>query len=223
MHGNPPRRVERTPSRHKTCLAPLVVFLSACSLTATDAPPPAPPTSTPHILYRVAEAPVEPSTLTLLPRRIGAQVAAGGSDEVRVYLGGLSTFRGSSADPFNKLAIVLLAARDSAAPLLQEHRQVVLDMDGRLFMTHPEPDPRLYTYQKTGFGYTETVFIPMSREMLRRLAGAETVRGRLGHWITFELTSRCLQRLADLHEALPEGFSFGGGSAETDGLRHITF
>jgi hypothetical protein len=170
----------------------------------------------------MADAPVEASTLTLLPRRIGAQVTAAGSDEVRVYLGGLSSFRTRATDPSNALALVVLAARDSAAPLLREHRQVVLDLDGRLFMTDPDPDPRLYTYQLTGFGYTETVFIPMSREMLGRVSAAKTVRGRVGHWITFELSAGCLGRLADLLEALPEGFSFGGSTGDAVGLRHIT-
>ncbi len=95
----------------------------------------------------------------------------------KLYIGGTGLFRsGDYADPYNRLALVILAARDQIDPVLRENRQLVLDIDGEMFRTLPVRDPRIYSFGRTGYGYTETVIVPIDLGLLTRLAQARSVR-----------------------------------------------
>jgi hypothetical protein len=68
------------------------------------------------------------------------------------------------------------AARDQIDPVLRENRQLLLDIDGEMFRTLPVRDPRMYSFGRTGYGYTETVIVPIDLDLLTRLAQARSVR-----------------------------------------------
>ena len=68
------------------------------------------------------------------------------------------------------------AARDQIDPVLREDRQLLLDIDGEMFRTLPVRDPRMYSFGRTGYGYTETVIVPIDLDLLTRLAQARSVR-----------------------------------------------
>ena len=106
-------------------------------------------------------------------------------------------------------ALVILAARDQIDPVLRENRQLLLDIDGEMFRTLPVRDPRMYSFGRTGYGYTETLIVPIDLALLTRLAQARSVRGRVGHWLAFEMSPEMLSRLDDLRSALPSDFPTG--------------
>lgn len=202
---------DRRPPRCKASLGLIVVFGSACSLAAADADfrdPPPPPS--PHILYRISDRSPTTQSVTLLPQRLEAAASFGATPEVRLYVGGMASFGAvNSVGPVNRLALVILAASDSINPVLHESRQLLLDIDGEFYQTHPMSDPRLYTFGPTGLGYTETVIVPIDRHLLTLLASAESVRGRVGLWLAFDLPPGVLARLGDLLTALPDDFPSG--------------
>ena len=109
----------------------------------------------------------------------------------------------------DRLALVIVAENDSLKPLLRESRQLLLDVDGTLFQTHPMPDPRLYALEATSTGLKETVIVPIDRHLLTLMVESETVRGRVGHWLAFDLSDDVRDRLGDLLTALPEDFPAG--------------
>jgi len=101
------------------------------------------------------------------------------------------------------------AARDQIDPVLRENRQLLLDIDGEMFRTLPVRDPRMYSFGRTGYGYTETVIVPIDLDLLTRLAQARFGPGRVAHWLAFEMSPEMLSRLDDLRSALPSDFPAG--------------
>ena len=201
---------DRRPPRWKASLGLIVVFGSACSVAVSDAAVRDPRPLQPHILYRMSDLSPATRSVTLLPQQLEAVASFGETPEVRLYVGGMASFRGvGGVSPVNRLALVILAASDSINPVLHESRQLLLDIDGEYYRTHKMSDPRLYTFGPTGLGYTETVIVPIDRHLLTLLASAGSVRGRVGHWLAFDLPPEVLARLGDLLMALPDDFPSG--------------
>lgn len=196
--------------RWKAVAVSIVIFGSGCSFAMADADLGEPPVPSPHILYSVSERSGAARSVTLVPQQLECAARFDETSDLRVYIGGRGWFRSSSgADPFNRLALVILAASDSIKPVLNESRQLLLDIDGQLYQTHPMPDPRLYTFGPTQLGYTETVIVPIDPQLLTLLARGKSVRGRIGHWIAFDIPPDVIARLGDLLTALPEDFPSG--------------
>ena len=208
--------------RWRAVLGLVVVFGSGCSFALADADPHEPLAPSPHILYSVSERSSAERSVTLLPQRLESSSSLGETSGPRLYVGGVVWFRnGNGADPFNRVALVILAASDSIQPVLHESRQLLLDIDGEFFLTHPMPDPHLYTFRPTRLGYTETVIVPIDRKLLTLMAQAERVRGRVGHWLAFDLQPEVIARLNDLLTALPSDFPSGHGRVAALPLLHV--
>ena len=196
----------------RTAVLGLTVLLATGCSVATAPRSMVPPGSPePHLLYWVSERSATRRTVTLLPQQLERTGSVEAATEARLYVGGMASFTdgvGVFGSP-NRLALVILAANDSIRPMLRDSRQLLLDVDGELYQTNPMPDPRFYTYGWTGLGHTETVIVPIDRDLLRLLAEAESVRGRVGHWLAFDVSRQVIDRLGDLLTAIPEGFGSG--------------
>ena len=213
--------------RWKASLGLIVVFGSACSVAVADAdvrgPRPHSPHS-PHLLYRMSDRSPTTRSVTLLPQQLEAAASFRETPEVRLYVGGMASFRKvNGMGPVNRLALVILAASDSINPVLHESRQLLLDIDGEFYRTYPTSDPRLYTFGPTDLGYTETVIVPIDRHLLTLLASAKSVRGRVGLWLAFDLPPEVIARLGDLLNALPDDFPSGHRAVARLPLLRVTY
>lgn len=162
------------------------------------------PAEAPRLLYHPGEAPSD-GTVTLRPERIAAGSGVARLSDVRLYLGGVGSLDADDEAASERLALVFQAARDSAgSPVLHRYRRLLLEIDGSLFRSSSLVDARLYRYAFTELGYTETVLVPIDRPTLERLTEAEVVRGRVGDWISFELSPEDIDELRGFLNALPE-------------------
>ena len=134
--------------------------------------------------------------LALTPLRVDDCSLRGVPGHVRLYLGAMFTSLEGSAPPYGGVSLVIQAARDSLEPMLALNRRILLDVDGDIMVIGQHPDPALYSYRTLGGGYLETVIVPVSMEMVRKLSTAERVTGRLGPWITFGLSEDFADRFA---------------------------
>ena len=147
-----------------------------------------------------ASAPLQPMTLSsiehgsygarslaLTPLRVKDCSLRGSPEGIRLYLGALFTSLEAGNRPFSRVSLVIQAARDSMEPMLARNRQMVLELDGEMFVVG-QGDPALYNYRALGGGYIETVIIPINLSLLQRLSTADRVRGRIGSRINFALS-----------------------------------
>lgn len=217
-----------TPSsrRLRAATALAVACGSGCSFAVGDAAPARSVALEPHLLYRVSERTPTAHTVTLLPQPLDRRAGGGGALDARLYVGGMAAFTdGPAAYGYgpNRLALVILAVSDSVRPMLADFRQLLLEIDGELYQTSPMPDPRLYSFGPTDLGHTETVVVPIDRELLTLIARAHSVRGRVGHWLAFDVPPDALDRLRELAYALPESFPSGRRAVALSPLHRATF
>lgn len=194
----------------KAIIGLALVSGQGCSFAVTDATPHVAPAAAPHLLYMVSELSPAARSVQLVPQELDQSATFGEALDSRLYVGGMASFtEGTRGFGPDRLALVIVAENDSLKPLLRESRQLLLDVDGELFQTHPMPDPRLYALEATSTGLKETVIVPIDRHLLTLLVESETVRGRVGHWLAFDLSDDVRDRLGDLLTALPEDFLAG--------------
>ncbi len=148
-----------------------------------------------------ASAPLQPMTLrsiehgsngarslALTPLRVEDCSLRDSPEGIRLYLGALFTSLEAGNRPFSRVSLVIQAASDSMEPMLARNRQMVLDLDGEMFVMGQGAEPALYNYRALGGGYIETVIIPISLSLLQRLSTADRVQGRIGSRINFALS-----------------------------------
>ena len=109
----------------------------------------------------------------------------------------------SDRDPQEVFALLFVAATDGASPVFEGDRRLLLDIDGQLFTSTRSAAGRvgLYGSKATETGVRERVLVPVSSDIIQRLAEAKRVRGRLGSWVTFELTPEQLVPFRSLNQA----------------------
>lgn len=208
----------------RAALGLVVTFGSGCSLTVADRAPHVVPAAAPHLLYRVSELSPAARSVQLVPQELDRTATFGETLGARLYVGGIASFtEGNSGHGPDRLALVILAANDSIQPVLRESRQLLLDIDGHLFQTRPTRDPRLYSFESTESGHTETVIVPIDRRLLTLIVEADSVRGRVGHWLSFDLEEDVRHRLGELLTALPEDFLNGRRRVASTPLHRATY
>lgn len=179
-----------------------------CSAGFQDGPAPTEPAA--RIVYHPGDRASPAGTVTLRPSRIAAGSGVPRLADVRLYLGGVGAMPTPADGEEQKLALVFQAARDSAnAPVLDEQRRLLLEIDGSLYQSSALVAEGLYRYALTELGYTETVLVPVERPLLEQLTEAEVVTGRVGDWISFELSDQDLEGLRGFLEALPRHVRVG--------------
>lgn len=213
-----------SPRNWRAAVGLAVVFGSGCSFAVADRDPHVAPAAAPHLLYRVSELSPAARSVQLVPQELDRTATFGEALDARLYVGGIASFtNGSGRYGPDRLALVIQAANDSIQPVLGDFRQLLLDIDGRLFQTNPRPNPRLYTFESTDLGHTETVIIPIDRRLLTLMVEAESVRGRVGHWLAFDLSDEVRHRLGELLTALPEDFTDGRRRIVSSPLHRATY
>jgi hypothetical protein len=145
-------------------------------------------------------------TLLLRPIRIGA-VEGAGHAPAEVDVGAFFARYRSADGPVDQLALMIEVTGADAPELLRLSRQLLLEVDGELFVGEPGVSDNSYRVDHTHEAPRATVVIPVGPDVLERLASAEVVRGRLGLWASFTLPSSCRQRFRELLTAMPEGAS----------------
>ena len=145
-------------------------------------------------------------TLLLRPIHIGA-VEGAGHARAEVDVGAFFARYRSDTGPVDQLALMIEVTGAEAPEMLRRSRQLLLEVDGDLFVGEPGVSANSFRVDQDGDAPRATVVIPVGPDVLARLAGAEVVRGRLGIWASFTLPSSCRQRFRDLLKALPEGAS----------------
>lgn len=160
----------------------------------------------------------EVRTLLLAPTSVG--VVAGAGETADLTVGAFFARYERDSGDLDQLAL-MLEFRGADAPLLLERsRQLLLEVDGELFVGDPGQSSNSFRVDLDGVSPRATVAIPIAPELLDRLAAAEVVRGRLGLWTTFTMPPSCRARFRALLEALPEDAA--AGALRGSRLRRVT-
>lgn len=109
------------------------------------------------------------------------------------------------------LALVLRSVTRGSGPILTSGRDLLLDVDGTWVAGNPEPGGHTYQVEGTARGISETVMVPVTPDLLRQVARADVVRGRLGPWFSFVLPPSQRAALGRILDEIPEGVSYRMG------------
>ena len=181
-----------------------VVGCAGPSQPAAEPVSPAQPT-----LHRISDpGPRGVRSVILEPVRIPGIFGPGPIQGLQVSVGAVYASRGQGDDSHHSLGLVFEAASDTARLLFRGDRRLLLDIDGRIFVSPPS-SPQLYTIRDREPGVTEVIMVPVTPELLRRFVDGEAVRGRLGQWATIEFTKEQRARFEDLLEEIPADARFG--------------
>ncbi|MEQ9569674.1 MAG: hypothetical protein RLN75_05745 [Longimicrobiales bacterium] len=153
------------------------------------------------------------------PIHVGA-VDGAGHRPARLDVGAFFARFERSAGPMDQLALMIEVKGGDVPALLRSSRQLLLEVDGELFVGEPGISANSFRVDLVGDEPRATVVIPVAPELLARLADAEVVRGRLGLWAAFTLPPRCRTRFRDLLRALPEGAT--SSTLRSSVLRRVT-
>jgi hypothetical protein len=145
-------------------------------------------------------------TLLLRPIHIGA-VEGAGHAPAELDVGAFFARFDSEGGPVDQLALMIEVHGADAAELLRSSRQLLLEVDGELFVGEPGVSANSFRVDQVEDRPRATVVIPVGPEVLAQLAEADVVRGRLGLWASFTVPPSCRERFRELLAALPEGAS----------------
>lgn len=146
----------------------------------------------------------EVRTLLLDPIHVGA-VDGAGHGPARLDVGAFFARFERDTGSVDQLALMIEVRGDDVPALLRASRQLLLEVDGELYVGEPGVSDNSFRVDVVDAEPRATVVIPVSPDLLERLAAAEMVRGRLGLWASFTLPPRCRTRFQALLRALPEG------------------
>lgn len=176
-----------------------VVLLSGCAMTPA---PGAPGTPGPTAVRHVDTGHAHVSTLLVPPTDVGT-VAKPGFAPAELRIGAFYARFERSEGPVDQLALMLeLKGRDALA-LLEESRELLLQVDGHLFSGRPGVSENSFRVSTEAGGTRATLAIPVTPDVLLLLSEAGEVRGRLGLWGSFTFPDACRGRLRDLLLELP--------------------
>lgn len=143
-------------------------------------------------------------TLLLTPASIGA-VEGAGHQPASLEMGAFfARFLGDSGT-VEQLALMIEVQGADVPGLLQRSRQLLLEVDGELFVGEPGLSENSFRVDLVDDAPRATVVIPVTVDILEHLAEASVVRGRLGLWASFDLPADTRSRFRALLRALPEG------------------
>lgn len=143
-------------------------------------------------------------TLLLAPASVGAVEGAGhrpASLEMGAFF---ARFHGESGI-VEQLALMIEVQGADVPGLLQRSRQLLLEVDGELFVGEPGLSENSFRVDLVDDDPRATVVIPVTVDILEHLVEAQVVRGRLGLWASFDLPVATRTRFRELLRALPEG------------------
>lgn len=143
-------------------------------------------------------------TLLVTPDRI-CEVALPGEDAATLAIGSFFARYDSPAGPIDQLAIMVVLEGEPTAGILQSGMSLTLEIDGEMFVGQPGLGSNSVSWDPSNDGKA-TLAIPISPDVLEALAGAETVRGRVGSWATFDFPTETRDRLQHVLRGLPEDF-----------------
>jgi hypothetical protein len=181
----------------------LTVGCAAPSVPPSAEPTPVPPTA----LHKISDPSGEMESLVLSRGQIDSLYGPAPIRDLRFEIGAVYAFRGDGSS--HNLGLVIEATSDTSLPTFRTDRRLLLEMDGRVFVS-PPPSPRLYSVREAGTGITEVIMVPVTPDLLRRFVDASVVRGRLGRWATLEISKDERQRFVELLGEIPEGARFVG-------------
>jgi hypothetical protein len=142
------------------------------------------------------------STLVVHPTPVGT-VAKPGYRPADLHIGAFYARFDRPQGPVDQLALMVEVQGRHAAELVQESRQLLLEVDGNLFTGEPGLSENSFRISNESGRTRATLAIPVTPEILLLLADAEDVRGRLGLWGSFVFPERCRGRLKQLLHELP--------------------
>jgi len=147
-----------------------------------------------------------PSVRTLLvaPRRIGP-VARPGEDAADLAIGSFFARYDSPAGPLDQLALMVVLEGRTSTHILDSGLSLMLEIDGEFFEGEPGLGNNSVSWNPADEGRA-TLAIPISPEILRALASAESVRGRIGAYAVFDFPTAERDRLGDVLNGLPQDF-----------------
>lgn len=127
---------------------------------------------------------------------------------VSLYVGALYAGSGEVDKGEHTLALVLRSVSRDGVPVLTSGTDLLLDVDGTYVASNPRPGGHTYQVEGTDGGVAETVMVPLTPELLRKLSQAQLVRGRLGPWFSFVLPRAQRAALAGILDEIPVGVRY---------------
>lgn len=186
------------------CLAVAAACTPPAGRTASERP--APEASLRHIAART-EGGLQ--SVVLEPIRVARVIGPTPVETLQIEVGAIYAFKGEGAAGRHNLGMVFEVSHDTVAAIYRHDRQLLLEMDGRVFLS-PPPSPALYSVHPEGQGVTEVIMVPVTPTLLRWFVNAKDVRGRLGRWTTLEFSPDERARFSALLAEIPPGADFGG-------------
>ncbi len=193
-------------------IAVISLILGGCATTADPAVPAPEGLGDAHWV----ETRPDVRTLMVAPRRV-ADVARPGEDAASLAIGSFFARYQSPEGPVDQLALMVVLEGESASRVLASGRSLLLEIDGEFFQGEPGLGSNNVHWDPADGGRA-TLAIPISPDVLRTLADADLVRGRVGAYGSFDFPDRTRARLGDLLRGLPADYS---GSARGVALRAI--
>ena len=193
-------------------IAVISLILGGCATSATPASQAPPGLGDAHWI----ETQPDVRTLMVAPRPV-ADVARPGEDPAALAIGSFFARYDSPDGPVDQLALMVVLEGESATRVLASGRSLLLEIDGEFFQGEPGLGSNNVHWDPADGGRA-TLAIPISPEILRALADAELVRGRVGAYGSFDFPDRARTRLGDLLRGLPSDYA---ATAPTPALRAI--
>lgn len=144
------------------------------------------------------------STLMVDPVRIG-RITVPGQPSVQVSIGAFYARFDAPGGVVDELALMVQLQGSGAESLVEASRELLLDIDGMLFTGVPGASENSFRVERSSAESRAMMAIPISPDVLLRLAEADQVRGRVGLWGSFAFPDSPRSRFAALVRSLPPG------------------
>lgn len=154
------------------------------------------------VVQRVSGLPDRVSSLLVRPIRVGV-LETPGFAPAQLEIGAFYARYDRPEGTIDELALMVSVSGPDAAELLAASRELLLQVDGELFAGTPGVSENSFRIEGEGVATRAMLAIPVSPDVLSRLANAHDVRGRLGLWGSFSFPDKSRARLAALLRELP--------------------
>lgn len=201
----------RTTSRWSISVLALCLVQGGCvaSQASVEATRPSP-----GPVREVRGLPDRVSTLLVDPVPVG-EVELPGQGRLGLSIGAFYARFDAPDGMIDELALMLMVRGPDLESLFDGSRELLLDIDGSHFTGQPGESENSFRVERTPHGTQAMLAIPISPDVLLKVADATRVRGRIGHWGAFAFPPDARLRLADLVHRLPAGALKGQATART--------
>jgi hypothetical protein len=155
-----------------------------------------------QVVQRVRGLPDRVSSLLVQPIRVGT-LETPGFAPAQLEIGAFYARYDRPEGTIDELALMVAISGPDAAELVAQSRELLLQVDGELFAGTPGISENSFRIEGEGAATRALLAIPVSPEVLSRVAVANDVRGRLGLWGSFNFPDKSRARLAALLRELP--------------------